>query len=171
MVFSLQYDAISRTIRWHHTCCMLPGAWFGDIAHYPATSHVMPWPRRRRSCAWCSGVAYDVRASLTTQRPRAINEAVSNHKRDNRPLQPPTAFAEYFRNQCCRSALVSMWIRIKEAKQMQIHVDSDPDPGQTLKSQKVNFYMKNRLKVVKSSKNILTKVAHPFWQQKSRFPC
>ncbi len=37
-----------------------------------------------------------------------------------------------------------MWIRIKEAKQMQIHVDPDLDPGQTLKSQKkVKFLHEN----------------------------
>ena len=33
---------------------------------------------------------------------------------------------------------------------------ADPDPGQTLKSKKLNFYMKNILKVGSRSKNIPT---------------
>jgi hypothetical protein len=45
------------------------------------------------------------------------------------------------KKQCYGSALVSMRIRIVEAKSMRIH--ADPDPDQTLLSQKVEFDMKN----------------------------
>jgi hypothetical protein len=43
----------------------------------------------------------------------------------------------------------SMWIqiRIHGAKPMWIQADPDPDPGQTLLSQKLDFYMKNNLYV------------------------
>jgi hypothetical protein len=45
-----------------------------------------------------------------------------------------------------------MRIQIQEDKQLRIQ--ADPDPGQTFKSQKVEFYMKNLLKVGDRSKNI-----------------
>jgi hypothetical protein len=40
-----------------------------------------------------------------------------------------------------------MRLRIQFFISMQIHADPDPDPGQTLKSKKIEFYMKNILKV------------------------
>jgi hypothetical protein len=43
---------------------------------------------------------------------------------------------------------ISMRIRIQGAKQMRTHADPDPDPGQTLKSQKAEFFMKNILNVL-----------------------
>jgi hypothetical protein len=64
---------------------------------------------------------------------------------------------------CCVSALVSMRIRIQGAKSMRIDADPDPDPGQTLKSRKVEYYMQNILKKEGyRSRNIPTKVQNPF---------
>ncbi len=57
---------------------------------------------------------------------------------------------------------ISIRIRIQGAKPMRIY--ADPDPGQILKSQKVDFYMKNILKVGKRSKTIPAKVQKPFWK-------
>jgi hypothetical protein len=62
-------------------------------------------------------------------------------------------------HQCCGAALVLMRIRIhffismriqiririKAAKPMWIHVDPNADPGQTLKSQKVEFLHNNKI--------------------------
>ena len=47
---------------------------------------------------------------------------------------------------------------------MRIQADLNPDPGPTLKSQKLKFYMKNTLTVWKRSKNIPTKVKKRFWK-------
>jgi hypothetical protein len=47
---------------------------------------------------------------------------------------------------------------------MRNHADPDLNPGQTSKSLKWNFYMKNSLKVGKRSENILTKVQKHFWK-------
>ncbi len=67
-----------------------------------------------------------MRASLTTQRPRAINEAASNHKRDNRPLQRPAAFVEILQKPV-------LWIRIgfnaDPDPVFYLNVDPDPDQG------------------------------------------
>jgi hypothetical protein len=41
-----------------------------------------------------------------------------------------------------------IWIQIQGVEPLRIHADTDPDPGQTLKSQKVeNFYIKNIIKL------------------------
>jgi hypothetical protein len=53
----------------------------------------------------------------------------------------------------------------------QTNTDPDLDPGQTLESQKVNFCMKNILKVRNRSKNILTNVQKLFKRQESWFIC
>ncbi len=45
---------------------------------------------------------------------------------------------------------------------MQISADQDPDPGKTFKSQKLNFYKTNKLKVGSGPKNIPAKVQKPF---------
>ncbi len=49
----------------------------------------------------------------------------------------------------------------------QTNADPDPECGQTLKSQKLKFSMKNKLKVCRRSKNLptITKVEKPFWNQ------
>jgi hypothetical protein len=43
-----------------------------------------------------------------------------------------------------------------------MRIQADPDPDQTLESQKLSFYTKKILKVGKRSKNIPTKVQKPF---------
>jgi hypothetical protein len=53
----------------------------------------------------------------------------------------------------------SMRIRIQGAKPMWIHTNPDPNPGQALELQKVEFYMEHILKVGNKSKNLVhTKV-------------
>jgi hypothetical protein len=75
-------------------------------------------------------------------------------------------------NQCCESELastririqlfISMGIRIQEAKPMQIQADPDQDPGQTYKSQNLNFYIINILKVGNRKKTYIRRFKSPF---------
>ncbi len=177
MGFSLQCDVISRTIidgitHDSATWCMIRRhrAWPSGIAHDPMASY------RQRSCAWCSGVAHDVRASLTMQRPRACDEATSHmwwsglEPQTRHPASPTPCglcWILYLRNQCCGPALVLMRIRIqflsqcgsgsrsRGAKQMQTHVDPDPAPGKTWKSQTKSkfFTWKINFKFLKAQQN------------------
>jgi hypothetical protein len=71
--------------------------------------------------------------------------------------------------QCCGSALVSMRIRIQGAKPMRIHEDLNPDPGQTLKLQKVKFLHEKYNEIGIRSKNIRTKVKYPIFKTGNQF--
>jgi hypothetical protein len=51
---------------------------------------------------------------------------------------------------------------------MRIHADPEPDSGQTLNSHKVEFYMKNLLKVFNWSTNIPAKVQKPVRKEGKR---
>jgi hypothetical protein len=71
--------------------------------------------------------------------------------------------------QCCESAMVSMQIRIQVAKPMRIHEDANPDPGQTLKLQKVKILDEKYNKIGIRSKNIRKKVKYPIFKTGNQF--
>jgi hypothetical protein len=63
---------------------------------------------------------------------------------------------------------ISMRIRIRGAKPKRIHADLDPDPGQTSKSQKLNFCIKIFVKYLRRYRSLFKPV---FYINFGKFPC
>ncbi len=132
--------AASRMTQRHRT-------WPSGIAHEPAASRMMRWPRRRRSCAWCSGVAHDgeslVDNAAASRMWQSVFEPQTRQSASATPcglcwiLEKPVLWIRIGFNADPDPVFISMRIlvQIKGAKQMQTHVDPDPAPGQTWESQ------------------------------------
>jgi hypothetical protein len=69
------------------------------------------------------------------------------------------------------SRTIQIRIRIQGANPIRIHTDPDPDSGQTLKSQKVEFSMNNTLQKGKSSTNTHLKAQKPFRKAGNQVIC